>query len=67
MNLVITKTKNFQLELKKLLFYISIFVCQYNFGQDFNEMFNPIAAIANSKAYLLNIFIIGSKNNGIRL
>ena len=40
MNLVITKTKNFQLELKKLLFYISIFVCQYNLGQDYNEIFN---------------------------
>ena len=39
MNLVITKTKNFQLELKKLLFYISIFVCQYNLGQDYNEIF----------------------------
>ena len=40
MNAVTTKTNSFQLELKKVLFYISIFVCQYNFGQDFNEMFN---------------------------
>ena len=30
-------------------------------------MFNPIAAIAKSKEYLLNVLIIGNKNNGIRL
>ena len=40
MNAITTKTNSFQLDLKKVLFYISIFVFQYNFGQDFNEMFN---------------------------
>jgi hypothetical protein len=34
---------------------------------DFNEIFRPIPAIANNKEYLLIIFKIGIKKEGIRL
>jgi tetratricopeptide (TPR) repeat protein len=39
MKLKIKKTKNFEFNLNKLLFYISIFVFQINFGQDLNTIF----------------------------
>ena len=39
MKLIIKKFKNFEFNLNKLLFYISIFVFQINFGQDLNKIF----------------------------
>ena len=39
MKLIIKKFKNFEFNLNKLLFYISIFVFQINFGQDLNTIF----------------------------
>ena len=40
MSIIFIKKTNSQFDLKKVLFFISIFLFKYNFGQDFNEIFN---------------------------